>query len=194
MTDRPILFSPPMIRALLGSRKTMTRRLAWRMPGKSGRLTKRNPAWPSGMWPSPWQKVKPADRLWCREVWGESVGRTLRYKNGVVLYRADHGYTVAGQEVDLMRWRSPIFMPRWASRLTLIVTAVKIGMLHKISIYDAQAEGIDVGPLSASGCLNEFRALWENLHGPESWDANPEVVALTFTVHKANIDTMQEAA
>jgi hypothetical protein len=108
-------------------------------------------------------------------------------------------------------------MPRVHSRLTLVVTATKIEQVREISDEDAVAEGIFKWPKPSNageplwhfvepaaeaedvhlGCTspaNAFAWLWKNLHGEESWDANPEVVALTLTVHKQNIDAMKEAA
>src|SRR5437016_2152973 len=98
-------------------------------------------------------------------------------------------------------------MPRWASRLTLIVTATKIERLQDISMDDAAAEGLwycekgDAagfwfsdksmeGGVIGDGAVECFQFLWESLHGEDSWDAKPEVVALTFEVHKTNIDSL----
>lgn len=181
--DRPVIFSAPMIRALLDGRKTMTRRLAWRMD--CGNRVQ----WA----PSPWQRVQPGDRLWVREVWkpvhSGDPSRGARYQADV-----DRDQTI---------WRTPIHMPRWASRLTLTVTATKIERLQDISEKDALAEGIHWDPLAGMyNCSGEwrsnivpgFRALWESLHGAGAWDRNPDVVALTFTVEKRNIDAGTKAA
>jgi hypothetical protein len=110
-----------------------------------------------------------------------------------------------------------IHMPRWASRITLVVTATKIERVQAISVSNALAEGIfkwskrsitgeplwhfippatkieDVH-LGCTSPVNAFAWLWQSIHSKESWDANPEVVALTFTVHKQNIDVMPKAA
>jgi hypothetical protein len=87
---------------------------------------------------------------------------------------------------------------REVSRLTLVVTATKIERLQEISNADAEAEGIkhagwwiasakpDI--CSAVSAKEAFKKFWKYLHGPESWDANPEVVAISFDVHKCNID------
>jgi uncharacterized protein YlaI len=230
MDDIPIIFSGPMVRALLDGRKTMTRRLAWR-PVKVGMGydPKTDTAWKTKeRKASPWQKVKPGDRLWVRETW-----QTGASDDGPrIVYRADNDYgdlnrfwdgpnEGAGPSFNYDRcpgatwstwlpdlragregsWRTPIHMPRWASRLTLVVTATKIEKLQAISLADVKAEGIETWEAENrdKACFHpgaSFRALWCDLHGKESWDANPEVVALTFTVHKANIDTLpkQEAA
>jgi hypothetical protein len=98
-------------------------------------------------------------------------------------------------------------MPRWASRLTLTVTDVRVQRLHDISEADAEAEGIErlksgrgfYDPTASKAAVRfgewtstarqGFSRLWESIHGPSAWDANPWVVALTFTVEKRNIDT-----
>lgn len=98
-------------------------------------------------------------------------------------------------------WAPSIHMPRWASRLTLIVTGAKIERLNDISEDDARAEGCPLDqdgnsydpPPARADCRQDyarysFRNLWASLHGAASWDANPWVVALAFKVIKANID------
>lgn len=96
-------------------------------------------------------------------------------------------------------------MPRWASRLTLIVTDVRVERLQDISEDDAIAEGVeevsDDGPvLTGIPCgtiyadhRSAFRDLWNSLHGPGSWDANPWVAAITFRPVFANIDSTEAA-
>lgn len=196
MTDRPIIFSTPMVRALLDGRKTMTRRLAWRMD--CGNRVQ----WRA----SPWQKVNPGDRLWVREKHvlrpPGHVGYGLVSKVPYARYWANENEP---REKYFPRggWRPSIHMPRWASRLTLVVTAVKIEPLKNINDADAKAEGIYLpgshelythDPAVRANNMNgrtpagAFQNLWCAINGKDSWDANPEVVALTFTVHKANID------
>jgi hypothetical protein len=78
-------------------------------------------------------------------------------------------------------------LPRWASRLTLEVTDVRVQQLQDISEQDAIAEGVD--------SRNHFMILWDEIHGmvgPKAWGANPWIYALTFTVHKQNIDAMEK--
>lgn len=209
--DLPIIYSAPEIRALLDGRKTMTRRLAWRPNGK----------------PTVWQKVKPGDRLWVREAWrpaswDEDGDFWIEYvadgKRSEAFYNDDtddlservcaeldrrgvkideNGYYELDDDTK-PRIRSPIHMPRWASRMTQIVTAVKIERLQEISKADVIAEGLterDGEPLADvhAGWHEPFAKLWDSLHGPGSWDANPFVVALTFETHKVNIDAMAVA-
>jgi hypothetical protein len=103
-------------------------------------------------------------------------------------------------------------MPRWASRLTLIVTGVKVERLQAISNEDAIHEGIVEDDGDVPGIFycpggakygvkrhgaspsEAFRYLWEAINGPEAWGENPWVVAVTFTVHQCNIDSMRKAA
>ena len=172
MTDRPIIFSAPMVQALLAGRKTMTRRLAFGHQAKT----------PDCFYPSVWQKVRPGDRLWVREAF------TVR--DGHVFYRA--GPISPGRSFDepmMLSCRPSIHMPRKLSRLTLFVTAVKIERLQKISAADIAAEGVECGKVGFPRAARAiFSGLWDSLHGPGAWKANPEVVVLTFTVHRCNID------
>lgn len=146
------------------------------------------------------------DRLWVRENFTPQTNCT----DGVImLYEASRAR--AGSEAKVLVpmpggsimpklniQRPSIHMPRWASRLTLVVTEVRQQRLRDISSDDAQAEGIQKCYLtwSADGEAygrtprDAFSALWGGLYGEGSWDANPEVVALTFTVHHCNIDRM----
>ncbi len=189
MTDHPILFSAPMVCALLDGRKTQTRRLAWRF--------REVPTTDDGeglsRLPSPWQRVQPGDRLWVRETWAE-VGT---YDPGLPIYRADYPSCVpAGYDnipaAEAVKWRVSIHMPRRLSRLTLTVTDVRVQRLQDISHEDAEAEGWPgSGPdtqLRDAYPYSWYANLPNDLHGSGAWEANPEVVALTFTVAQRNID------
>lgn len=192
MTDRrprdiPVIFSSPMVRALLDGRKTMTRRLAWqpRREIKKGVGIYGCPA-------SPWQKVEPGDRLWVRECWAGYIEK-MDGTTGVpwAHYRA----TDENDFLPGMKWKPSIHMPRWASRLTLVVTSTKIERLQDISEADAKAEGWTPRPevsadpeVHRDAARDWFSDLWTDLHGVESWRSNPEVVALSFKVVRQNID------
>lgn len=117
------------------------------------------------------------------------------------------GYTKEAVKDYGLRIRPSIHMPRWASRLTLTVTDVRVERLQDISEADAIAEGCPVStmpgtighPLCPVG-FNEmgtpiywFRELWNSINGPDAWDANPWVVALTFDVARRNIDAVPVA-
>jgi hypothetical protein len=202
MTDIPIIFSTPMVRALLAGYKTMTRRLAWRackLCGSPG--TCKGPCQPS-----PWQRVKIGDRLWVRENFS-------RYD-----HRDGCWYWADGREArwDAERPRPSIHMPRWASRLTLIMTGTKVQPLQSICHNDILAEGIfqwdgvsthgqplwhflpkatkseDVH-LGCTSAFNAWRHLWTCVNGEDSWEENPDVVALSFRAILANIDSLEAA-
>lgn len=132
MTDKPILFSGPMVRAILDGRKTQTRR-----------VVKGNPYIAK---PLPYA---PGDRLWCRETWAthpcakNAVSpKGHGHQWGSPIYRATFGAELDPKCEGFSPWASSIHMPRWASRLTLVVTEVRVRRLQEISREDAIAEGI----------------------------------------------------
>lgn len=226
MTDRPILFSGPMIRALLGRRKTQTRRVLKPQPEpRDFRNTSPEAAkWfhdpvRGGMWIAdgvavgPFKSPAPGDRLWVREAWTNLADDPLSDlamsgRTGIAYYADD-----ADECCIPPRWRPSIHMPRRASRLTLIVTDVRVQRLQEISELDAVAEGCRpffdhgnpreyVGPNGTVhqmapllGPLDDFRRLWNSLNAERGygWEVNPWVCALTFTVHRTNIDEMEAA-
>jgi hypothetical protein len=196
MSDRPIIFSAPMVRALIDGRKTQTRRVLKPQPVPC--LSWSEP--PAGTYPSAkgWSRLRyaPGDRLYVREAFSYETLDVDRNGFMAPWYWAD-GNPVSG---DWTRPKPSIHMPRWASRLTLTVTEVKVQRLTDISEADAVAEGVRrFGPMwgveqdsghgaasnTAAGC---FRLLWNSLHGPDAWDANPWVAAISFTVEPRNID------
>lgn len=194
MKERPIIFSGPMVRAILDGRKTMTRRLAWRPASKRQCEPWDSPETLSV--PTVWQKVKSGDRLWVRE--------TIRRMPDYWHYTADKTAVPWPGRRDLAPLQREvlpsIFLPRAASRITLEVTGVKVERLQEISENDANAEGIyaRVGVGDDPMCdvwtwardawrygtpRAAFRALWESIHGAGAWDQNPWVVAISFVPH-----------
>lgn len=198
MRERPILFSGPMVRAILEGRKTQARRVA--MMTKCGVRV-----FALGCDPAPdaarCPYGAPGDRLWVRETWAmprafdaHSPTTALRRTRGLPnrFYRADEKIISAGAYTgERGRWRSPIHMPRWASRLTLTITDVRVERLQDITEADAQAEGCPVthdghpyDPPSQDTWQGYGRAsfslLWSKIHGPGAWDANPWVWVVTF--------------
>jgi hypothetical protein len=162
-----------------------------------------------------WQKVRVGDRLWVRETFQYDVAEMPPVDASGNPTTAEAFCYAATSDVEMKPWVSPIHMPRRASRLTLVVTATKIERLQDISEADAKAEGIywdhsrdpmASGPLAArygtpaldkpharrgfSDPRQAFGELWKSLHGPGAWDENPWVVALSFVVHKINIDSL----
>ena len=153
----------------------------------------------------------PGDRLWVREAFAYSIkdgdgleeGAPFLPETHDAVYRAtdaDHGewehyeYDPQGRRTSTRiapPWRPSIFMPRWASRLTLEVTGVRVERLHAITEDDARAEGIErynddgvtyYGPLNRGhACARvAFERLWHEINGAESWDSNPFVWCVSF--------------
>lgn len=210
MTDRPILMSAPMVRALLDGRKTQTRRLAWRDCDGVGHDCPKCGG--TGLVPTIWQSVKPGDRLWVRET---SRWYKQSMEGGIPPYEQKIEYCADSKPEVPSDWpkRASIHMPRWASRLTLLVTAAKTERVQEISEEDAEAEGAfelsrtGDDPMHPTWTMtgeswryntprSAFESIWCILHTKPGtrWEDNPEVVALTFEVHKRNIDAMEKAA
>lgn len=203
MTDRPVLFSTAMVRALLDGRKTQTRLV---LTGKSGitpahRVERAGQSWLACEYDRRWPlrlPYVPGDRLWVRETWR---AWTMHDADRPAELPRDLSIQFAADDARQLPWdsrtRSPIHMPRWASRLTLTVTDVRVQRLQEISDDDALAEGVAaVGGRYLDDCserwhsctVAEFRALWNSINGPDAWAANPWVVAVTFDVAQRNID------
>ena len=147
MKERPILFSAPMVRALLAGTKTQTRRVikgieewnqVWTpaVKGHGERFFRyKNQGWDETL-PMSCPYGQPGDRLWVRETFTRTEDES-GFGSGTTLYRADmEGYEAPWD------WTPSIFMPRHASRLTLEVTAVRVERLQDISETDAKAEGL----------------------------------------------------
>ena len=191
--ERQILFSGPMVRALLAGTKTQTRRVVkpqppglWMKP-ETAVITDHHGRWafsriaPNGLavaWPRGTDSIKcpygvPGDTLWVRETWANVSGGAF--------YRADGKWPCAFG--DEPKWKPSIHMPRWASRITLRVTDVRVERVRAISERDAQAEGAakesGVGGMSY---VNGFHRLWDSINDARGygWDVDPWVWALTF--------------
>lgn len=152
MQERPILFSAPMVRALLNGTKTQTRRVMKTQPepldpnkpdgyyhcdfrGGNVRSRKAN-GFPAFIEHCPYGQL--CDRLWVRETW------MPRAAGSAALYRADYDDAqasgLAGMYSD-RGWRPSIHMPRWASRILLEIVSVRVERLQEITNDDARAEG-----------------------------------------------------
>lgn len=181
MKERPILFSGAMVRALLAGTKTQTRRVVKMKPHQQIEQRDDGTNWPwmydSERDADAWLTCpygKPGDWLWVRETWHDASSAL----HSCALYRADGGEIYGG------KWAPSIHMPRWASRITLEITSVRVERLQDIDISAAQAEGVsDTGSLildsagnEQGGPIAEYAVLWEQINGPGSWDANPWVL------------------
>ncbi|EOK5395677.1 hypothetical protein ACM6SP_004150 [Pseudomonas aeruginosa] len=189
MRERPILFSGPMVRAIIEGRKTVTRRVVKPQPDFLGSMTDPNTPFKTlgaglhGQIVCPYGQ--PGDRLWVRETFAVYGNE----KMAAIHYRADRPHHV-GQKG--MGYKPSIHMPRWASRILLEITAVRVERLQEISEQQALAEGVkgeacDHARQACSdiGCWGDtakgaFGFLWESLNGAGSWAANPWVWVVEF--------------
>lgn len=223
MSERPILFSGPMVRAILEGRKFQTRRVV-----KAGQVFGYGPmdrwTWSSAIATEHAARFcpygKPGDRLWVKETWrswdegcrddhdddcepcephcnqtyvayAATPRRGFRPKpDGSAITYLDESSPLEQDSKLLGPWKPSIHMPRWASRITLEVTGVRIERLNDISEADAMAEGISVRNHHRWGFAETgsdhnaptyaFRSLWESINGEGSWSANPWVWVISF--------------
>ncbi len=178
--ERPILFSEPMVRAILAGQKTQTRRVVDLSKGWDV-----GPNYAGECWPV--RKVKNelvrmrcpygqvGERLWVREThYVERAG----YQDGsdrFILYKATDDHA------PVSKWTPSIHMPRWASRINLEIVGVDVERLKDIKDLDAIAEGVRFAGVPASLTdRGAFAKLWESINGPGSWDTNPWVWVVVF--------------
>jgi hypothetical protein len=209
-----------MVLALLAGTKTQTRRLLKPQPKvlKNGSWYRPFPADRSN-----WQyalggiiqayakvRIVEGDRLWVRETWSHtgdhvfSISEARRCPFGYAIYQADDN-----RDFPHAKFWPSIHMPREFSRLTLAVTNVQVERLQDISEEDAIAEGVEVASTDPDWpgyrdygndkvmnptARGSYRTLWDHINGAGAWDANPWVVAYTFSVHRCNIDQMAKEA
>jgi hypothetical protein len=224
MKERQILFSAPMVRALLEGRKSQTRRIVKHqgivdhpaIPGGKIIQLGGKQAWLNSQSDHPQHISKfcpygqPGDRLWVRETWTKTTN-VNEYPgwpdrpctlvdddpNYVVVYRADGEWEWLDNDgflTDETHWKSSMFMPRWASRILLEITDIRVERLIDISEEDAIAEGCNqnhngyfwAGPHKEGGLKQlttarvAYRDVWESINGAGSWGANPFVWVISF--------------
>jgi hypothetical protein len=218
--DIPVIMSPYMVDALLADQKIMTRRLAW-VEGKPrverGRQMtgfRRASIWQRV---KPGDRLWVRERHWRCGVWRRyyyAIGETMRWRfvprNAEIRFKRPRGVRVKRRDGDVGWWLRPsIFHSRALTRLTLVVTATRLERLHAITEADCLAEGafiadassqIDGGPMVwldpkkpwfTATPRAWYRTLWDELHGDGSWDSNPEVVVVSFSVRRQNIDQVE---
>ena len=205
---RPILMSGPMVRATLDGRKTQTRRVV-----KGVALEWLDDAgFSPGFVADPGNSAycpygQPGDLLYVREAWAQtSIAPIVETVDSpaVVFRDCDNRCDYGGP------WRPSIYMPRWASRLTLVVEGIRVERLQEISADDCEAESIQsrgadmavyrehrlVNDLAArryeNGMRKLFRALWDPLNATRGygWDANPWVWVVQFRPIEKNVDAV----
>ncbi|VVN88595.1 hypothetical protein PS718_01698 [Pseudomonas fluorescens] len=205
--ERPILFSAPMVRAILDGRKNVTRRpvkgLKTNFPvvaAADGTPLRTGACWDIGGPILHCPFGKPGERLWVRETWYCDHSEVMRgpylkpddldvseaRDDGTLVYAAD-GLTP--YEADQPVWKPSIHMPRWACRILLEITDVRVERLQDITYEQAVAEGVHRGPLREWCASDEggachkypvpaFRDLWQSVGG--DWDANPWLWVVEF--------------
>lgn len=214
MKERAILFSGRMVRAILEGRKTQTRRLVKPQPIIDGPVS----WWPDNSKPEhafigdgdlqiklledascPYGYAYAdgsKDRLWVRETW---AALDREFEDPEVIYRADYrpgtgiyaspcncGWCDDGE--NHAKWRPSIYMPRWASRINLEITGVRVERLQDITTSDIAAEGVDNGKSNAKmGDRHDamqriaFEELWDSINGDRAaWSSNPWVWVVDF--------------
>jgi hypothetical protein len=206
MKERPILFSAPMVRALLNGSKTQTRRVVKpvRHPDFGNIYT------PGALAHEPKHVIERScpygqlgDRLWVREAFrlvrtvpggadGDKIPPSM-FLDSTRKFEADGSTSLPDGWMRVFgKLRPGIHMPRWASRITLEVTGVRVERLQDISEADAIAEGarecdpvsgrevLLAGPSQRGSFVLHYRDIWQQINGPESWGANPLVWVVEF--------------
>lgn len=194
VSERPIIFSDPLIRAILRDEKTETRRVITPQPKqcrpaqvhgeKTGdwfaeELERHRDRLFRARWKCPYGK--PGWHLWVRECWAYAADNPVMGSEGEVAYRA----TDAGWDsCEGFRWRPSIHMPRWASRINLLVRDISVERLHEITEEAAKAEGVDAIP-DAPAALSQrtsFARLWDKINAKRGygWDSDPWVWVVRF--------------
>ena len=218
MNNKPILFSTPMVQAIIEGRKTQTRRIVKPQPPEYARLTSYHPvdymaerfrnkiSWfieeAGDLWPcntedaikNPYVPV--GGYLWVRETWAP-LTKGYAYKADPFINSSPSG-----------KWHPSIHMPKAASRITLLVKGIRVEKLQDISEEDAIDEGIErvggdasvspwrnyrisepsVKSLHCSAPSRSFMALWESINGQGSWSVNPWVWVIEFDLILKNIN------
>ncbi|EOD8971509.1 hypothetical protein ACJ5XK_005563 [Klebsiella quasipneumoniae] len=216
MKERGMIFNAEMVRALLDGRKTQTRRIikdctVGRDPiSKFIKIGKKF----IGCYPEDVPELireccpygVPGDRIWVRETWAEAGASAPDLK----LYRANYPEHVPSiyenvPPAEEIRWTPSIHMPRWASRILLEITDVRVERLNAISPEDAESEGLERTNFTGFGDEpglpsypepdvyfdplkkqwkeyppEAFAGLWESIYGEGSWKANPWVWVISF--------------
>jgi len=200
--EKPILFSGEMVRAILEGRKTQTRRVV--KPQLEKRLEHLAGEWFTYYWMSGglWNDAgkiarcpygQPGDRLWVRETW--KCEEMEPYGEDGVRFQADNEFYTIRNTLEASqkwmearreggKWRPSIFMPRWASRITLEVVKVRVERVQEINEEDAKNEGVSAWHDTPSGTtyVPEYKLLWDKLNASRGfgWKVNPWVWVVEF--------------
>lgn len=193
MTERPILFSAPMVKEILEGRKTMTRRVVKKDISNqfdTGDSCDTVEICPYG---------SVGDRLWVKETWAVEESLDAKPPRGFsawpVWFKANNAYCCNANgfpnhgfhspNATKGKWRPSIFMPRWASRITLEITGISVERLQDITEEDAMKEGIpmEIDCPECDTARKKFKNLWDSINGKKpgkAWNANPWVWVVEF--------------
>lgn len=222
MKERPILFGAPMVRALLAGTKSQTRRIITPQPRAISVCgATLDGLWiPRGkvdyrVWPKPCRKIaeacpygQPGERLWVRETWQawqrtsyeHDEAQPVGVKDATASKQRDYDGSIRVDAIEYRAtsksagpWTPSIHMPRWASRITLEVTGVRVRRVQEITDADAEAEGVltwareSLWPRCEAMRVAKpsrprflFQLLWMEINGVESWKADPWVWVVVF--------------
>ena len=199
MKEKPILFSTPMVQAILDGRKTQTRRIIKPQPESVDHVSHKtipyngSPEFLLSNLKCPYGQI--GDMLWVRETWWHN--RETWGDSEVFLYRAD--FPIDGYDhVDAYKWKPSIFMPKDVCRIKLRITDIRVERLQDISEEGAIAEGVGSGfqmnagypdyehivngvcTITQDTAKMSYWSLWDSINGKGSWDKNPWVWVITF--------------
>ncbi len=204
MTKRPIIFSAPMVRAILDGRKTQTRRVMKVQPWPDALVTVEHyhptvidrhgdmqpgkeifgAHWDDGEYGLKSPYGAPGDQLWVRESW-RAWSQYDDWPPSRLPPGVDVQYIADASAPWSSRHRSPRYMPRWASRITLRITDIRVERLQDISEDDAKAEGVGYKnpgylPGTKGNWIGSFAYLWNKINGAGAWESNPWVWVISF--------------
>jgi hypothetical protein len=214
--ERPIVFAAHEVRAVLKGRKTQARRIVSPQPEYDPFLLEHADR---HRWSDGFDFIKsclfgqPGDRLWVRETWAKDIPG-CESQSGLS-YRADHFDPKGDGPANPMKWHPSTHMPRWASRIILEITDVRVERLQDIAEADAIAEGMHEfkadgksfgfgydprgtpGPMVSDTATGAFALLWETTNGKKdgcSWDDSPWVWVISFRrIDKGNPENSQDS-
>lgn len=189
MNEKPILFNAEMVNAILSGRKTQTRRIIsektlqlFDVAASAGECHPLNGDDPvDGRSQSYYCEFSPlgdvGDQLWVREAFATGL-----CTKSTIAYRASHKPEDLEEGwFEKIKWTPSIHMPRWESRINLLITGIRVERLQDISDVDAAAEGCKISDMEHGERLSDvFARLWKSIYGAESWQANPWVWVIEF--------------
>lgn len=204
MKERPILLNAEMVRAVLDGRKTQTRRMVANVDSDNCLALRKPTKTSNGIYThvmdAPKHGICPfgavGDRLWVRETFAghyidddqiQDIKDGRDKASDLCEYRAD--YPNGAQAIE--GWTPSIHMPRWASRITLEITGVRVERLASISNDDAAKEGYPANPEPYGGQMDQwlwFRQLWDGIYPDQSFKHDPWVWVIEFKKLEANHD------